>query len=177
MAGLRAQLGKREKPKRPEAIIERDDHDALAGELVAQLIRVGAGTVLETPAVDPEHHRQVRTGCFFWRPDVQIQAVLAHRLISGAARAARTHLHAARFESVGLEDAAPGPGRLRWSPPPFPDRGRSERQALVNREVALLNALDESLLRSHRGACRRAVGQRDTDQRPGDSQLYRQPNT
>jgi len=171
---LRRKLGKRQEPKRSQAIVDGDDHGALASELVAQLIRIGAGAVLETPSIDPEHHRQVLTRRFLRRPDVQIQAVLAHGLIVGAPGAARTHLRAAQFECVGLEDARPGLWRLRRTPSQLPDRRRGERQSLVNSDTALLNALHEPLLRVHECASRRSVDRRSTYQQEDRSQLHRQ---
>ena len=52
------QLRMREEAEDAEAVVERDDDDALAGEGLAVVPRLGAGAGLEAAAVDPHHHRQ-----------------------------------------------------------------------------------------------------------------------
>jgi hypothetical protein len=69
--------------ERPEPVVERDEHDALVREIALHEDRVAAGALLEGAAVEPDHHRPARVGGGRGTPYVEIEAVLAHRLLTG----------------------------------------------------------------------------------------------
>ena len=50
----------------------------LRAKAVAVVAGLGAGAGLEAAAVDPDHHRQAFAGRLRRRPDVEVEAVLAH---------------------------------------------------------------------------------------------------
>ena len=91
---LRAQRGMREIAEHAEAIVDRDDDHAALGEARAVVQRLAAGARDERAAVDPDEHRRLaRLG---GRPDVERQAVLAHRRQIPGVDAARPAAWAAR---------------------------------------------------------------------------------
>ena len=62
--GFLREFGMREKAERVEAMVERDDDDALRGEAAAVVARLRSRADDEAAAVDPDHHRQRRVaGC------------------------------------------------------------------------------------------------------------------
>ncbi len=75
-AGVGDAVAEEQEPVGAEPVVDRDAHDAVAGEAGAVVLRDGAGAVGERAAVDPHQDRQAgvaRVRC----PDVQIEAVLA----------------------------------------------------------------------------------------------------
>ena len=79
----------REESECPETVIERHEHDAVAGEGAAVVVAVGSGSPHVTATVQPHHHGKWTRACER-RPDVERETILAHRLTAAAeARVAR----------------------------------------------------------------------------------------
>ena len=120
-----------------EAIVERDEDDALLGEVFTVVVWRGAAAFGVRPTEDPQHHRPPVTGAVGLRPDVEVQAVLAHRRRTGQVHG---HVHGCSFGLVGLDaDVAPGlrvshagplRDRLRFAPAQVPGGRSPERNAL-----------------------------------------------
>src|SRR6266576_3683919 len=104
------QLRVRKKPEYAQPVIEADNDDPFLREILAVIARLGARSGLKSAAVKPHHYREAVLGRFCRRPDIQVQAILAHGLVRPVAE---NHvrknwcLHAARPESTGLQNALP----------------------------------------------------------------------
>src|SRR5438093_5172692 len=72
---LLAQRGEREESESPQPVVEGDQDDSLLRELAPREVRTGTATEHESPAVDPDHDRQLcsRRGCG-WPPDINKEA-------------------------------------------------------------------------------------------------------
>src|SRR6185312_17336787 len=103
----------REKAERPEPIVVRHENDAFAGEHLAVVAWLGAGTACEAAAVGPHDDRAFFRCRFRTRPDIDVEAVFAGRGPGGIGSAI---LHAGRAELVRRPDAVPMGGRLRRTP-------------------------------------------------------------
>ena len=77
MLRLRRQLRVSHEAKHAQPVIEADKHDALLGEILAVILVFRSGSAYIPAAVDVHHHRQLFTGAFRGRPDIQIKTVLA----------------------------------------------------------------------------------------------------
>ena len=109
-------------------VVDRDQHDTLAGEPVAVVHRDAAPTRSPAAAVDPDHDRQPSVGALGRCPHVQIQTILTHET-------ARACLHAGRSERVRDADAVPRNGRLRRFPPQVGDGRGGERDTPIHRDT------------------------------------------
>src|SRR5215471_331272 len=116
MARFRGQIGMREEPKNPEAVIVGDENHALLRERLSVVARFGAGATRKPSAITPHDHRQTVVGRFGRRPNVDMEAILAG---SGSSARRRSLLRLLRgLIGVGLRRAfaasaaeASGPGR------------------------------------------------------------------
>ena len=83
------------------------------GEFLAAVVRVGGGAGVESAAVNPDQHGDAVARRLRRRPDIQVQAVLAHSgpLVGGAGWT--SSLHAGWSELGGLPHAVPFRGGLR----------------------------------------------------------------
>lgn len=113
-----------------QAIVDRDDHHSLRGQMGAVIFRLRCGAEIVAAAVDPDHHRQPVRRRFRRRPDVQVETVLAHPIVEGIEIAETIALHASRAPALGVSNARPGRDGLRRPPPPRADRRRCVREAL-----------------------------------------------
>ena len=164
-ARLGAQFRMCHEAEGPEAVVDRDQHHALLREIAAHEDRVGRGALLEGAAMDPDHDRQCLVGRCRRGPQVQAEAVLAHRLdarefrvdrIGGAAR-----LHALRCETVGPAHAVPGQHRCRRPPAQRAHRRRREGHAQVGAHAGggVAHAGQQPAVDAH-GPCLRHGGMR-----------------
>ncbi len=115
------QFGMAEKTKSAEPVIDGDDDQTLLRQFFAIIRRHFAGAFAKSAAVNPNKHRTLFIGILCARPNVEAKAIFAHVVLHHELfrpRIARTgqHLHATVRKLVGLPDAAPLLGRLRWAP-------------------------------------------------------------
>src|SRR6185436_10960009 len=130
-----SQLGMREKAERADAIRQRDVDDALLRELFAVVVGHRSGADRETAPVDPDHDRHsLRAGSAWWRPDVQIEAILAGRLLAEVVVdvMCAQRLNAFRRCAIGVIRALPRRHRLRRTPAQLANRRRCERHAKIS---------------------------------------------
>src|SRR5262245_88329 len=134
---FRGQLWVREKPERTETVVETHEDDALLRERLAVVVRAGTAAFAVGAAEDPHHDRLSRTWIVRRRPDVEIEAVLAHlrrvRQIDGdvvrhTLRLRRLHAYVA--ELVRFANALPLGDGLRLLPPQVADGWCAERDTL-----------------------------------------------
>jgi hypothetical protein len=113
LRGLGGERGMGKQSGRPEAVVDRDDHDATPGKLAAIVARLCAGALDEGAAMNPKQHGQfrIRPG-IRGRPDVQEEAVLA--LLAAAEKGFA--LKRGLAKSRGLAGAGPWLRRL-WCLP------------------------------------------------------------
>ena len=145
---------KEAQPAQP--VVQRHHHDAAPRKVVALVERRRAGAVDQRPAVDPHHDRRARAG-LLRRPDVQVQAILAHRRGTDAGIAIGRRLDADRAIGGGVAPARPRGRRLRRPPAQRPDRRRrignvpvrGDRVLHAARQHALAQARLGMLLRVH----------------------------
>ena len=131
----------REKAQRAEAVVDRDEDLALLDERNALIQRLVAEAALEAAAVDPEMHRQVLARRVRRRPDVQVQAVLALRVVQKRVHADEPAvLDAHVAERRAIAHARPGRGRLRRAPAQRAHRRRRVGNAAEHRDAVLLHA-------------------------------------
>ena len=127
-----AERGMRKIAERAKPVVDRNDNHAPLGKRAAVIERVAAGAGGQRTAVDPEKYRRI--ACIFRCPDIERQAILAHRRqVPGVdAGAARFRLHACGAEFGGIADVLPGGKRLRRCPAQLSGRGRRIGDALEN---------------------------------------------
>ena len=141
---LFTQLWMRQPAEDTEAKVERDHDDALVGKLCAVIQSVPARTRSKSASVYPEKDRRIaRIG---GSPDIQRQAVLAHRNrnpgVDALARVFR--LEACGSEFGCLFDAGPTRHRAGRSPATRADRRQRVRDALENAQTAFHLPLDRA---------------------------------
>src|SRR3954447_26625938 len=68
IGALRGRMG--EEAERSEAVVERDQHDAVAREGGTIIVRLGTGAGVVATPVDPHHYRHCLLGTLCWGPDV-----------------------------------------------------------------------------------------------------------
>src|SRR5215467_7385843 len=112
-----------------EAVIDGDQHDAVAGDAFAIEVGAGGGAAVVAAAVHPNHHRFAGAGGPVGRPDVEKEAILAAVFLHASAGI----LGARRAEGGGLAGAGPGSGRL-WGPP----------AEIANRRLRIRYAFEDS---------------------------------
>ena len=114
---LLRQLRMHEEAEDVRAVVQRHRDDALAGHALAVIPRLGAVAVLESAAEDVDEHRQLLAARLRGRPDVQVEAVLAHAVAAEpVVRVRGEPLHAGGAERVGVAHARPVLHRLRFAP-------------------------------------------------------------
>ena len=138
---FRAQLRMREEAERPHAVVDADEHDTLAREVLAVVDRAGGGAEGEAAAVDPDEHRNAVARRPGRRPDVEVEAVLAHVPLA-------VPLVGIRPELLGRPHALPPGGGLRRAPAEVARGRRGEGDAAVDGEVLLRDALHAGRIRS-----------------------------
>src|SRR5687768_8917620 len=98
-----------------QAVVHRDDHRTLDGEIFAVVPGVAARSAREATAIDPHHHGTTIVGAICARPDVQRQAVFTWgRLTRGRRRSLRRRCggsRAWRSRSTGPSRGAAASGR------------------------------------------------------------------
>ena len=149
------QFGVREEPEHPEAVVDRDEDDALLRERLAVVARLGPAASLEAATVDPDHHGCL--GGLGGGVDVDRQAVLAELGELDVVEDAR--LDARRTGLGRVAHAVPRLHRLRRLPAQLADRRRGIRHAdeHVDRAIGDRRALHQTAGRLHLG---RDVGRR-----------------
>src|SRR6185312_12297233 len=91
----------------------------------------------------PDHDGQAGARRLCRRPDVKVQAALAHlRVATGPPGAI---LHADRSEPIGLADTGPGERRLRRTPPQAAERRRGKWNAAIDGHSILGATLNQPL--------------------------------
>ncbi len=149
---LRIEVAEVEEAERAEAVVEGDEHDAVAGRTTC---RRSSGDEPEPISNPPPwiHTMTGRDPVERRGPDVQVEAVLVPLL--GVTAEERVHdrrvLRCDRAERVGGTDVVPGLDRLRWPEAQLADRRCGERDAGEAGDPAVP------------GAAQRAVGGRRVD--------------
>ena len=126
----------RKEAKRANAIVHAHQHHALVRQVLAVVDGGGGGAEGEPAAVDPDEHGDTFTGGLRRGPDVHVKAVLADVPLA-------VTLVRVRPELVGRSHALPLHGRLRRAPAEVADRRRGKRDAAVDGQVLLGDALHE----------------------------------
>ena len=111
---LAAQRRMREEAERADPIVEVDEHGAGLGHRLAVVVRHAGGADRVAAAVKEHDHGQLRAGpCRCGRPQVQIEAILAGRLLAEImVDVVRTEdLHAFGATPVGVPHAVPADRR------------------------------------------------------------------
>ena len=119
----------REKPENAQAVIDADHDDAFRRKVLAVVTRLGTRSRLKPATVEPHHHRQAIPRGLRRRPDIQVQAILAHRPVGPVAEnhvGINWRLHTAWSELGGFANAFPRLYRLWRSPSQCSHRGRGE---------------------------------------------------
>src|SRR5579885_243295 len=99
------------------AVVDRDGHDPMPGHILAVIARLRSIAVLEAATEDVYQYRELLAIRFRRRPDVQVEAILAHTVAAEPVVRVRSgSLHTAWPELVGVADATPVLGRLRLAP-------------------------------------------------------------
>ncbi len=129
------QLGMGIEAKNSEPVIHADHHNTLARQLLTVLPRLRGSSCLKTAAVNPDHYRKLVVPGFRGRPDIQIQAVLAHARVLEHHVPENIVLHAACAEMVRLLHAGPGRNRLRRLPTQIAHRRRGIGNAQVSADA------------------------------------------
>src|SRR6516162_1234491 len=104
-ARLLGQLRVRQKTEYAQPVIDTDNDDSFLCEILAVIARLGTRSGLKSSAVKPHHDRETVLGRSCRRPDVQVQAILAHWLVRPVAEnhvGKNRQLHAARPEFACL---------------------------------------------------------------------------
>lgn len=150
MAGLGAEFGGGEETEGAQAVVEGDDDETFAGEGLAVVAGARAGADAEAAAVDPDQDRAALLGGGCTGPDVEVQAVLAHREVD-AGDLAVGGLRAHRAEGPGRAHAGPGRRGLGRAPARLPHRGRRVGDAAEHGErvVAARYALHQPCFGFH----------------------------
>ena len=127
---LAAQFGMREEAQRPHTIGDIDPDNASTRQRFARIIRHAGRADVKAPAIDPHDNRQM-LGPARRRPDVEVEAVFAGRLIAeimvhGApAQGLQTH----RRKTIGVIHPLPRRHRLRRAPAQIAQRRRGKGHA------------------------------------------------
>ena len=131
----------REEAQRADPVIERHDDRALIRQRLAAVERQRGRADRPAAAIDEDHDRPLLARPRR-RPDIEIEAILARRLLAkienrilGAQR-----LQAHRRIAVGDEIALPGDDRLRRLPAQLAHGRGGKRNALVARKLARTDA-------------------------------------
>src|SRR5690606_25092368 len=125
-----AQLRMGHQPEYSQAVIDRYQDHALAGQRLSIETGSRSGALDESAAVTPYHHRATPVRRPRGRPYVQVKAILALRLLFGEelnlveASLLLLGLYADRAEFRGIAHAVPGKGRPRRTPPQVPNGRR-----------------------------------------------------
>ena len=169
--------GMGEEAQHADAIVDRHHDHAALGQPRAVEGRTRGRAYLEAAAVDPHHDRQRALGVDR-RPDVQGEAILAHRQIAAGIfevdRLGRgAGLQALRAELRGGAHALPRRHRLRRLPAQVAERWRGEGNAEIGADMGvgrpfardgaaidLDRAAFDASLRPRAGACRKGDQQR-----------------
>jgi len=77
--GFRRDLRMAQEAEHVQPVVDRDDDDAPAGDALAVELHLGRVSDLEPAAEKPDEHRKLLVRAFRRRPDVQVEAILAHR--------------------------------------------------------------------------------------------------
>lgn len=117
-------------------MVGRDDDYALAREHLAVLARFRGRAGLKAAAVDPEHHGQHLVGLGGRRPDVEVEAVLAH-LVAEDHVVEDAPLGTPRAERNRLLHRRPGRPRSWRLPSAFANRRRGKRDPLEDAHAAV----------------------------------------
>ena len=116
MRRLLCQFRVRKKSKYPQPVIHAHNHHALVRQHFAVLPRLRSRPRLETAAINPHHHRQLRVRLRRRRPHIQIKAIFARPCIAIPHIFERIPLHAAVAKLRRLPHALPIRRRLRLLP-------------------------------------------------------------
>ena len=127
----------REEAEDAEPVAHRDDDDAALRHALAVVARLRAIAGDEAAAVVVDEHRQTRARPRVGRrPDVEIEAVLAHAGVAEHHVAVDARLHALVGEAVGLAHALPPRRGLRRLPAELSHGRRGERDAAKRADAA-----------------------------------------
>ncbi len=148
---LRAQLGMSQIAQHAQAVVDRYDDDPPPGHGRPVVHAFAAGARDQGAAVDPDQDRGLLD--LRGRPDVQRQAVLAHRhgRFGVDAARARPRLNAGRTELGRVADALPGRSFDGRPPAARPHRRRGVGHALEDLEAVLRHAAQRAGRRADDG--------------------------
>ncbi len=171
-----AQFRMCEETENPDAIVERDEHDSFSRKRLAVQAAHGTVAALVAAAINPDHDGPPLIRILRSRPDIQVQAVLAHRrrfALKIFELIERTrfgeNLHRYRTELIRLAYAIPRRDRPRRPPAQITDRRRGKRNPLeyTNLWICAANPAHESRIKFHRfhGGTAKTACQQQTDWR------------
>ncbi len=113
------------------SVIDRDRDHTRARHVRSVVPRLRAVTVLESAAEDVNENRKLLLVRLGRRPDVEVEAVLAHSAASEpVVRIRRSPLHTPRAELVRIANALPVLHRFGLAPAQFTNRRLAERNSL-----------------------------------------------
>ncbi len=144
MAGFLRQFRMHHESENSEAVVHRNDDDALLSQMRTLLPDLGRGTGDEAATVNPDHDGQLRFHVFIRNPDVQGEAIFARPGIVKYHVAEDFSLHAVRTELRGFLHASPLRGGS-WSlPAQLADRRRGVRNAEEDFDLTVVLAFDSA---------------------------------
>ncbi len=140
-----AERGMREPAEDAEPVIDRHEDNAAPRKFAAVVHRAGARSELQRAAVDPDDHR--RAVGAFGRPDIERQAILAHRTrrLEIDARGRIGRLDAVGAEGTRFANTLPFFRRRGRAPAAFADRRRGIGDAAKDAQPVLADARDAAL--------------------------------
>src|SRR5215469_6148048 len=122
-----------------EAIIDRNQHYALAREFLAVISVGDSAASRKAAAMNPDHDRKPVLRRLGRGPDIEIKAVFAERgkfgLVDRGGRVGR--LPAGVAELLGFAHAGPGSGRLRRLPAQIADRWSGKRNSAIYPDIRI----------------------------------------
>src|SRR2546423_15722006 len=114
-----------------QPVVNGDGDDPLTRHALSIVPRLGAVSADESASVEVDQHRQPFPRRLCGRPNIQIEAVLAHAVGAEDHVIEDAELHGASTESVRLANAFPALYRLRLSPSEIAERRSGGRNPLV----------------------------------------------
>src|SRR3954469_12826757 len=123
-----------EKTEGADAVVDADEDHAFPRKVLAVVDGRRSGTERESTAINPNQDGKFFRGGLRRRPDIYVEAVLAHVVLAVALVGIGTEL-------IGGANAFPMSSRLRSAPAEVTDRWRSEWDAFENDESGYCDAL------------------------------------
>src|SRR5882762_9946680 len=121
-----------QKTKHAQSIVRRDDNRAFRCEMHSVVASLGARPGDEAAPIEPNNYRQPLARAFRWRPNVEIEAILARPGIAENHIGIDLRLHAASSKLGRFSDLGPGLHRLRGPPTQVADGRRRKWNAAKN---------------------------------------------